>query len=145
MEARKVRREAGQATVELAVVLPVAIVIAVIVVNALTFFGVCASFDRVARQTVCAYAAAPASGQDTGSIAAQVAADLEEATDLPNVAVEVRAEGLSSGLTRFTARVEYAPTLFGLGLRREVFGVALPTLAHEVDMAVDVYRPGVLF
>lgn len=35
---RKERGDAGQATVELAVVLPVAIVLAVIVVNALSFF-----------------------------------------------------------------------------------------------------------
>ena len=35
----KVRGDAGQATVELVVVLPVAIALAVIVVNALSFFG----------------------------------------------------------------------------------------------------------
>lgn len=37
----------GQATVELAVVLPVAIVLAVIVVNALSFFEACAAFDQL--------------------------------------------------------------------------------------------------
>ena len=45
---RKERGDAGQATVELAVVLPVAIVLAVIVVNALSFFEACAAFDQPA-------------------------------------------------------------------------------------------------
>lgn len=44
---RKERGDAGQATVELAVVLPVAIVLAVIVVNALSFFEACAAFDQL--------------------------------------------------------------------------------------------------
>ena len=52
---RKERGDAGQATVELAVVLPVAIVLAVIVVNALSFFEACAAFDQLARQAICAY------------------------------------------------------------------------------------------
>lgn len=49
---RKERGDAGQATVELAVVLPVAIVLAVIVVNALSFFEACAAFDQLARQAI---------------------------------------------------------------------------------------------
>lgn len=56
---RKERGDAGQATVELAVVLPVAIVLAVIVVNALSFFEACAAFDQLARQAICAYAPSP--------------------------------------------------------------------------------------
>ena len=34
-------------------------------------------------------------------------------------------------------------TLFGLGLRSEVFGVELPGLSHTVDFTVDQYKPGV--
>lgn len=137
--------EEGQAAVELAVMLPVAIIVAVIAVNALSFFGTCASFDRVARQAVCALASAPGAGQDLGDVAAQVQERLESVADAPNVEVSVRAEAASSGLVRFTARIECTPTLFGLGLRREILGVPLPPLAHEVDMVVDTYKPGVLF
>ena len=139
------REEKGQATVELAVMLPVAIIVAVVVVNALTFFGTCAPFDRVARQTVCAWAAAPAAGEDAGDVAALVADELEERFADPHTAVSVRVETASAGLMRFTARIEYFPTLFGLGLRSEVFGVALPPLVHEVDLVVDAYKPGILF
>ena len=60
---RKERGDAGQATVELAVVLPVAIVLTVIVVNALSFFEACAAFDQLARQAICAYAPSPDAGQ----------------------------------------------------------------------------------
>ena len=42
----------GQMTVELLVVLPVVLIVAVVAVNALTFFGDCAAFDRVARNAV---------------------------------------------------------------------------------------------
>lgn len=135
----------GQATVELAVVLPVALIIAVVAVNALTFFGTCASFDRVARQTICAYAAAPSSGQDAGAVAQCVEDELLRSTGASADDVHVSVEASSLGLMRFTARVEYAPTLFGMEMRGAVFGVSLPRLVHEVTMVVDTYRPGILF
>ena len=137
MKLRGRQGERGQATVELAVVLPVALVVAVIAVNALAFFGTCASFDRVARQTVCALATAPASGDDTASLALAVEQALTRQVGEQGE-VQVRAEG-------FTARIEYAPTLFGLGMRSEIFGVALPPLVHEVDLVVDAYKPGIMF
>lgn len=137
--------ERGQATVELAVVLPVAIVVAVVAVNALAFFGTCASFDRVARQAICTWGAAPAASQEVDVAAQQVRDELERVVGAPHVSVSVRSEAAPQGLTTFTARLEYLPTLFGLGLRHEIFGVPLPPLVHEVTMAVDVYRPGVLF
>lgn len=145
--ARKLREGQGQATVELAVVLPAVIIVAVIVVNALSFFGTCASFDRVARQTICAYAAAPAvAGDAAGSadVAHAVEAELQRAFGASNVEVSVTVGGTSLGFQRYTACIEYAPTLFGLGLRDEVFGVTLPRLSHEAHMTVDAYRPGVL-
>ncbi len=137
--------ERGQATVELAVVLPIAIIVAVIVVNALAFLGSCATFDRVARQAVCAWGAAPAAGQDSREVASAVKDELERAVGAQNVVVSVRVEDTEFGLVRFTARMEYSPTLFGLGLRREIFGIALPPMTREVSMVVDAYKPGVLF
>lgn len=138
------RGEAGQATVELAVVMPVAIIVAVIAVNALAFFGTCASFDRVARQTICALAASPDAGSDAGAVAVAVERELRSAVGEAG-SVTVRVEGDTAGLLRYTARLEYVPTLFGLRMRSHVFGIALPPLVHEVDLAVDAYKPGVLF
>lgn len=139
------QNELGQATVELAVVLPAAIIVAVIAVNALTFFGTCASFDRVARQSVCAWVAVPEANMDVGDAATYVRDELERAVGASNIAVSVSAEHAAGGLTKVVARIEYQPTLFGLGLRREVFGVSLPPLVHEVALAVDAYKPGILF
>lgn len=137
--------ERGQATVELAVVFPVALIVAVVTVNALTFFGTCASFDRVARQAVCLYGAAPGAGEGPAEVTAHIEEALEEAIGASNVSVAVAVESTATGLERYTAHMEFAPTLFGANLRREVFGVRLPALRHEISLVVDRYRPGVLF
>lgn len=140
----KARGEAGQATVELAVVLPIAIALAVIMVNALSFFEACAAFDRLARQTICAYAPAPGAGQGPAEVAALVESELEEALGASNLSIEVTVRGQAGSYQCYSGRLSFAPTLFGLGLKDEVFGVSLPRLVHEVDLTVDAYRPGVL-
>lgn len=91
--------ERGQATVELAVVLPIAIIVAVIVVNALAFLGSCATFDRVARQAVCAWGAAPAAGQDSREVASAVKDELERAVGAQNVVVSVAWKTRNSALS----------------------------------------------
>ena len=48
------------------------------------------------------------------------------------------------GHISFSATLEYMPTLFGLGLKSEVMGVALPKLSHTEELVVDCYKPGVL-
>ena len=128
----------GQMTVELLVVLPVVLIVAVVAVNALTFFGDCAAFDRVARNAVRLCAASPAYGQDAGRGA-------EEALVRDNLAVGVEVSGGVLGHVTYTATLAYAPTLFGLGLRDEVLGVRLPRLEHRVSLTVDPYKPGMLF
>ncbi len=139
---RKERGDAGQATVELAVVLPVAIVLAVIVVNALSFFEACAAFDQLARQAICAYAPSPDAGQGPAEVAALVESELEEALGTSNLAIEVTVQGRAGSYQRYCGRLSFAPTLFGLGLKDEVFGVSLPRLVHEVDLTVDALSAG---
>ncbi len=137
--------ERGQMTVELLVVLPVVLIVAVVAVNALTFFGDCAAFDRVARNAVRLCAASPAYGQDAGRSAEEVRAVIEEALGRGNLSVGVGVSGGALGHATYTATLTYAPTLFGLGLRDEVLGVRLPRLEHQVSMTVDPYKPGMLF
>lgn len=143
--ARLLSDKKGQATVELVVTLPVAILVAVIVVNALTFFGMCTTFDQVVRQSVCTYGTAPGPGESASMVAMRVREAAEAALDSPNVTVSVEPEGAFPGLTRYRGHLSYRPTLFGLSLRSKVFGISLPALSHEVDMVVDAYRPGILF
>lgn len=138
------RTESGQMTVELALAFPVVIIIAVIAVNAVLFFSECAAFDNVFRDAMRVHATSPAYGQGSDQSCAHIETTLAEAFDRPYVACRVGVAGAAGGHTCFSATLEFSPTLFGLGLKSSVFGVALPPLSHEVSMTVDCYKPGVL-
>ncbi len=139
-----VRADDGQMTVELAVVIPVVIVVALVAVNAMVFFSQCAQFDRVARDAIRVCAAAPSSGQDGEQVAASVEAIVVEAMGVEGDVVEVTVLEDGAGLSSFEATLIYKPTLFGMGLADEVFGVGFPELKHATTLVVDVYRPGML-
>ena len=112
--------------------------------TSLLFFSECAAFDRVAREAVRVHAASPACGQGLEQSCALVSQTVEQAFDRPYVGTRVAVEGTAGGHARFTATIEFSPTLFGLGLKSSVFGVALPHLEHAVSLTVDPYKPGVL-
>lgn len=139
-----VKSTSGQMTVELAVAMPVLIVVAVMAVNAIAFFCQCAVFDRVAHEAVRVHAAAPAYGQGAGQSCALVQQDILMALDDANVDVRVSHGGVGFDFDQYVATLEYHPTLFGLGLRSEVFGVAMPTLSHTTTYVVDSYKPGLI-
>ena len=139
------RDERGQMTVELVAVLPVAIIIALVVVNALTFFSECAAFDRLSRNAVRICATSPGYGQSLGDSVAEVRALIDEELDAENLAAEVAAEQDALGHVRFTMKLVFHPTLFGLGLRDSVLGVALPALEHTETIVMDSYKPGMFF
>lgn len=136
--------EHGQASVELMMALPVMIAVTVIMVNALLFFSDCAAFDRLAHQAVRVHAASPAYGQDAQRSRDLVQSELERSFARDNLEVSVAVESVSGGRLAFDATLEYSPTLFGMGLRTEVFGVRLPGLSHTASYVVDQYKPGVV-
>ena len=136
--------QAGQMTVELAVAFPVVVAVAVIAMNALLFLSECAAFDRVERDAVRVHATSPAYGQGLEQSRAQVQAAIEEEQDRPYLQASVAVADGGAGRVTFTATLEFYPTLFGLGLKSHVFGVALPHLEHVASFTVDVYKPGVL-
>lgn len=138
------RFERGQMTVELAVVFPVLVVVAVIAVNALLFFSECAQFDRIARDAVRIHATSPAYGQGLEQSSALITETIRQTLDRPYLDAHVSVEGAAGGCARFTATLEFSPTLFGLGMRTSVLGVALPHLEHAVSLTVHPYKPGVL-
>lgn len=131
-------------TVELAVALPALLTVALVVVNAATFFGQCAAFDNLFCEAVRVHGVSPAYGQSTQESAELVRSSLAEAFPQGNLEVSVSAEDAGLGHTRFTGVLRFAPTLFGYPLRSEVFGVAFPRLAHRAQIVVDCYKPGVL-
>ena len=136
--------DAGQMTVEFAVAFPVFIIVAVIAVNAMLFFSECAAFDRVSKEAVRVCAASSAYGQGLEQSRAQVQEFIDGTLDRPYLSSRVSVSDGGFGHVTFTATLEFSPTLFGLGMRSEVFGIALPRLEHTSSMTVDVYKPGVL-
>ena len=136
--------ERGQSTVELVTALPILLVVAFIVVNATLFLSECAAFDRLAPQAVRVHAASPAYGQDVSAGKDLVQRQLEAAFPEENLSVEVAVRETAGGMLSFDATLRFFPTLFGLGLRTEVLGVALPQLSHTVACTVDRYKPGVI-
>jgi len=136
--------ESGQMTVELAVAFPVMLVVAVIAVNALLFFSECAAFDRLTCESVRVHVAAPGYGVSPGAACGQVQQELATSFDKPYLEVSVSSAATGFDYLQVSATLDFAPTLFGMGLRSEVFGVGLPHLMHTVSYVVDTYRPGVI-
>lgn len=136
--------ERGQATMELLAVLPVMLAVALIVTNAVLFLSECAAFDRLVPQAVRVHASSPAYGQEVQDSRALVQAQLDEAFPEENLKVSVAVAQAAEGRLSFDATLEFAPTLFGMGLRSEVLGVELPRLSHTVTCTVDQYKPGVM-
>lgn len=134
----------GQMTVELCVVLPVAVVVAAIACNALAFFGSCAEFDRVGRNAVRTFAAVPAAGTEPGSCTGAVLSAIEDSLPDDNLEFEVSSSRDYRGYEEYAMTMTFHPTLFGLGLKQEVLGVPMPALTHESRMVVSPYKPGVL-
>lgn len=132
----------GQMTVELCVVLPVVIVIAAILVNVLTFFGECAQFDRVARNSVRLCSSSLSEGADISSVTAEIVALISEEMDGGEVTCESSGAFKGQGYVTYSLEYSYTPTLFGLPLRGSVFGVSMPKITHGIKMAVDPYSPG---
>ena len=138
------RATAGQMTVELAVAFPVLIAIAVIAVNACTFFADCAIFDRVAHDAVRVHATSPAYRQGNAQSCSLVEQEIRAAIDAPNIDVSVSSSPAGFDFERFEATIQYSPTLFGMGMRSEIFGVQLPRLSHSSVYVVDVYKAGLV-
>lgn len=134
----------GQATVEMAVVFPVALVLVVISFNAMNYLGICASFDRVFPQQVRVFAAALRFGSNQGDAAASVQQALADkyAQECANVSVVVSEDGWGNSV--FQASFEYEPTFFGLQYRSILFGAQLPAFSHQASFALNCYRPGVI-
>lgn len=141
----KIRCIRAQMTVELSIVFPIVIVIAIITTNALSFFGYCADFDRLSRNAVRTYAASPEAGESTSDAESKIQAAIDSALNASNLHSSISVEKDWRGYEHFIMTLYYSPTLFGLGLKTEVFGVPMPQLTHRSQMTVDPYKPGMLF
>lgn len=134
--------ERGQMTVEFVIAFPVMIVVAVIAVNAMLFFGECAAFDRTARDSIRANASSPAYGQGVDQVLASIQSDLDRSFERSDTMATISVEGCSPGFLKYTATLHCIPTLFGHDFGGSVFGVELAPLTHSTFLVIDSYKPG---
>lgn len=150
------REEHAQATVEMAVVTPVLLVLALIAYNIMIFAGAVARFDRVVPDIVLAHAAAPGGEGDESSIdaSATVQAQIQDAMEGYDLQVEVSSEqgtassdggllSLSGTFRTYTCTMHYEPWPSSLSIAGVSLG-APAMLSHERAVTVDPWRPGVV-
>ena len=148
--------ERAQATVEMAVVTPVLLVLALIAYNVMIFAGAVARFDRVVPDIVLAHAAAPGGEGDESSIdaSATVQAQIQNAMEGYDLQVEVSSEqgtassdggllSLSGTFRTYTCTMHYEPWPSSLSIAGVSLG-APAVLTHERAVTVAPWRPGVV-
>lgn len=152
----RLHEESAQATVEMAIVTPVLIVLALVAYNVMVFVDATARFDRVAPDIVIAHAVSP-EGDGTGSLVDAsdcIKSHLEKAMDGYGLEIEVTGEdgdgargdgliSLDAGLRTYTCTMKFKPWPSGLTIAGVPLG-APAVLAHERAVTVDPWRPGVV-
>lgn len=150
----RLREARAQATVEMAVVTPVLIVLALIVYNLMVFMAATARFDRVAPDAVLAHAVSPVSDGDAAAAGTDtVRLQLERAMEGYAVEIEVVEEtgdaesdallSLVGAQRTYRCAMVYRPWPQGLGIAGVSMGAPL-SLRHERPVTVDPWRPGVV-
>lgn len=152
---RALAREAsGQMAVELALLVPVIVVVALVAVNLMRFAELCARFDRVSLDAVLAQGVSPEGGSEGMRGAEAVREALEAAMGDGSCEIEVSvadASGSGGGATfdlgAGTVRYVCVMRMRPWPSRAEVAGVGyqMPAmLRHEREFVVDRYRAGVV-
>ena len=146
----------GQATVELAVSLPVAIVVFVIVVNVMTFLSEASAFDHALPQAVVEVIQSVSIDEAGHDLSAHIKSSVEQRMNLsPRFSIQVArspaAARPAGGLHLLGDPVEYAGTLTyrpwpGPGPVRvgAVDGGSLFDMKRVRSLSVSAYRPGSL-
>lgn len=148
------QRRGGQMTVELAVLTPVVIVVALVVLNLMWFVDACAAFDQAALDAVVTHGVAPSGEQSQRGAVEEVRVALSEALGREGCGVEVRAEPVGEGLgesafaispllTRYVCTLTYHPWPRLVRMPGVTYEAPL-ALRHERELVVDRYRPGVV-
>ena len=141
----KLREHKGQMVVEFAIVFPILIIVACVMVNALGFATECARFDRVSRNAVRTEAATPAIDENNNATLERVrqtlAGHFVYENEQTNAEI-IRTEGSN---TTFECELKWSPTLFGLAFKDDVFGIKMFELSHKNSLVVDATRAGDVF
>ena len=155
MFARKLQSESGQMAVELAVLMPVVIVVSLTVYNLARYVCACAVFDRVAVDEVVSQGVSPAGTQNDTTAVGEVERALGEAMRTHgHCTVEVSAERVGdipggsllrvgNSLTRFTCTMRFSPWPSSFVLAGVPYESPI-ALVHSKSLVVDRYRSGVV-
>lgn len=149
--------ERAQATVEMAVVTPVLIVLALIAYNLMLFLSATARFDRVVPDIVIAQGVSPqTAGVDPGSVldaSGVIQAQLASAMEGYEVEIEVSSSSsenasssmlsLVGSLRTYRCTMRMRPWPSGLSIAGVELG-APAVLEHERAVTIDPWRPGVV-
>lgn len=148
----------GQMTVELAVVLPVVIVCALIGYNVIRFAQVCAIFDRASRNAIVNFGVAPSGNQDTSTACQQIQRAVEHSLNSNSCQIDVEAHTLlddsqvqSTGLnficspllTKYTITLHFYPWPSFAAIAGVKSGIPAH-VTHKAHLVVDRFRPGVI-
>lgn len=138
-------------TVELAFLIPIVIVSALIIINLGYYSSLCAKFDRVSQDMITSHGAAPTGEQSSASAKAQIEEKLKHAM---GDAVQVEVSLLELDSTKTSALFTLNPTRVRVKcLMRykpqpsffSISGVDLNTpfeLTHETDLVLDIGSSG---
>lgn len=145
----------GQMTVELAVLIPPAIVLAIVLYNLMGFIDSCAAFDRLSLDAVVAHGVAPGGTQTSELATGEVEQAIRSALGREGACeIQVEATLLSDAgqtgemlisplLTRYTCTLLYKP--WPRSVRMPGITVEIPlALKHERTLVVDRFRSGVV-
>lgn len=148
--------DSGQMAVELAVLVPVVIVVALTVYNLMRFVELCAAFDHVALDAVISQGVSPEGEQSQMAAAEAVRSCIEEAMGCSACTVRVTASGLTDTatpgkvtfpvsplLTRYTCEMTYRPWPGSFVIAGVVYASPFE-LRHERSLVVDRFRPGIV-
>lgn len=152
---RAAEEQLGQAAVELALLIPVIVAVALMAFNIMRYAELCARFDRVAPDAVLAHgvSSAGSSGELAGVDAVTEAIKKGMGTDSCEVEVSVDDLGISgsgsalltlaAGTTRFTCTLGYKPWPSSVSIAG--VGFQLPALAkHERSIVVDRWKAAIV-
>lgn len=148
--------ERGQMAVEVAVLAPVVIVVALTVLNLLQFVNLCALFDRISYDAVISQGVSPAGVVNEGSAVEAVRSCITDALASSRCEVRVsasRASGDPSGpgfvfpvsplLTDYTCTLVFRPWPSSFVIAGVPYQSPL-VLTHTRSIVVDRYRAGVV-
>ena len=141
----KLREHKGQMVVELAIVFPILIIVACVMVNALGFATECARFDRISRNVVRTETATPAIDENNSATLARVQQTLSGHFVYENESTSAEITSAEGTNVTFECELQWSPTLFGISFKDEVFGIRMFELSHKNFLTIDQTRAGDVF